>query len=102
MAHFYGSMQGSRGETTRCGTRNSGLYAHVRGWDIGCEALIEQDCFEVDSISIRITGGSNSKFRGFDLGTFTRDELEMLLDGRMEIRIVGPGIESGEEMSDEG
>jgi len=37
MAHFYGTMQGSRGETSRMGTVNSGMTAHVRGWDVGIE-----------------------------------------------------------------
>lgn len=29
MAHFYSSIQGSRGEATRCGTKNSGIVSSV-------------------------------------------------------------------------
>ena len=32
MSHFYGTLQGSRGEATRCGTANSGLVTYAAGW----------------------------------------------------------------------
>lgn len=32
MARFYGSVQGSRGETHRLGTPASGIKAHIAGW----------------------------------------------------------------------
>ncbi len=32
MAHFYGSIQGQRGEATRLGSKNSGLRAITAGW----------------------------------------------------------------------
>lgn len=32
MAHFYGRLKGNRGETTRCGSRNSGIRATIRSW----------------------------------------------------------------------
>ena len=35
MSHFYGSLQGDRGEVTRRGNKVSGISSHVRGWDIG-------------------------------------------------------------------
>jgi hypothetical protein len=35
MSHFYLSGRGNRGETTRCGTKVSGISAHVRGWKSG-------------------------------------------------------------------
>jgi len=35
MAHFYGSIQGNRGEATRLGTSNSGMSAVAASWD-GC------------------------------------------------------------------
>ena len=35
MAHFYGSIQGNRGEATRLGTTNSGMVAIAASWD-GC------------------------------------------------------------------
>ena len=33
MSHFYAEVQGARGLASRTG--NSGMWAHVRGWDIG-------------------------------------------------------------------
>ena len=35
MAHFYGTVQGNRGEATRTGSKNSGMYAEAKGWDLG-------------------------------------------------------------------
>ena len=32
MAKYYGVLQGSRGEATRCGSRSSGLTAIVASW----------------------------------------------------------------------
>lgn len=32
MAHFYGRIQGNRGEATRCGSKNSGINATVESW----------------------------------------------------------------------
>jgi hypothetical protein len=33
MSHFYGVLQGSRGQATRCGTERSGLEVTAAGWD---------------------------------------------------------------------
>ena len=33
MAHFYGNLKGSRGEATRCGTRQSGIMVSARSWN---------------------------------------------------------------------
>ena len=35
MSHFYGTIQGNRGEATRCGTKNSGINVYAAGW-AGC------------------------------------------------------------------
>ena len=32
MAHFYGKLQGSRGEATRCGTKSSGVETVAASW----------------------------------------------------------------------
>ena len=34
MSRFYANIQGNRGEATRQGTTNSGLYGHISGWDV--------------------------------------------------------------------
>ena len=38
MAHFRGTVQENRGETSRLGSRNSGLVATCDGWNIGLTA----------------------------------------------------------------
>ncbi len=53
MSHFYGSLQGSRGEATRCATKKSGLTVRAAGW--GGSILVRVwhdtqdgvDCFSV-------------------------------------------------------
>ena len=60
MAHFYGEIQGSRGATTRCGTKNSGMTCHVRGWDIGVKLQVSHKDGQ-DYIEVRVTSGSNEK-----------------------------------------
>ena len=32
MSHFYGVLQGNRGEATRCGTAGSGMTTNCAGW----------------------------------------------------------------------
>lgn len=32
MSHFYGTLQGSRGQATRCGTKDSGITATAASW----------------------------------------------------------------------
>ena len=60
MAHFYGSMQGNKGEVTRCGTKKSGMTAHIRGWNIGVKVNIRHDKETgKDNYTIYETGGSN-------------------------------------------
>ena len=58
MAHFYASMQGSRGGVTRVGTKSSGLTAHVRGWDIGARVELSHED-DRDVVRVYRTGGSN-------------------------------------------
>lgn len=33
MAHFYGTLNGSRGPTSRCGTKNSGMITQTASWE---------------------------------------------------------------------
>jgi len=33
MSALYGSLKGSRGEATRCGTKNSGIRSSVQSWN---------------------------------------------------------------------
>lgn len=58
MSHFYASIEANRGEATRCGSKDSGIYGHIRGWNSGVivQGYIDEegrDCF-----SIYKSGGS--------------------------------------------
>ena len=35
MAHFYGEIRGTRGVATRTGSKESGFWGNIRGWNIG-------------------------------------------------------------------
>ena len=56
MARFYGEVRGTRGTTSRLGT--SGLWSHVRGWNVGVEVVcIGRE--DGDVIEVYETGGSH-------------------------------------------
>lgn len=43
MAHFYGELQGTRGEATRLGTKTSGLRTTAASWDGAIKVYLEHD-----------------------------------------------------------
>ena len=73
MARFYASIQGNSGETTRMGTPNSGIQAHVRGWDVGVRVYVDVDKHGDDVVSVYRTGGSNNPEAGERIAHFTAD-----------------------------
>ncbi len=94
MAHFYGSVEGSRGEATRCGTKNSGITAHARGWDIGGHiSMGYQVDTEEDAVEFLITSGSNGGGQFYSIGTFTRPDLDRLISGDLKMTLVKAGNE---------
>ena len=59
MAHFYGEIQGNRGEATRMGTKDSGFSGHIRGWKVGGSVNCNyNESKDRDEVSIYATGGS--------------------------------------------
>ena len=77
MAHFYGEIEGqARTTATRIGSKNSGISAHVRGWDIGARVQCFVNDQGEDCVSIRLTSGSNGRLQGKCLGTYTLKDLE--------------------------
>ena len=58
MSHFYADIKGSRGQATRCGTKNSGIRGHIRGWNIGIQVYGGIDENGNDTFSVYLTGGS--------------------------------------------
>ena len=58
MAHFYANIQGNRSERTACGTKNSGISGHIRGWDIGAWSAVGHANGK-DIVTMKLTSGSN-------------------------------------------
>ena len=71
MAHFYGTMKGARGATSRTGTKNSGMTAHIRGWGVGAEVTVHVDSMGKDVVTVYRTGGSHDSTRRAIVASFT-------------------------------
>ena len=54
MAHFYGTLQGGRGEATRCGSKDSGMVTYCTSWRgaVRCTAYDRGgiDCVRVERV----------------------------------------------------
>jgi hypothetical protein len=48
MSHFYGTLNGSRGEATRCGDKNSGMLTNCAGWG----GSIQAQAYENDGMDM--------------------------------------------------
>jgi len=53
MSHFYGTVKGTRGEATRCGSKKSGMLTYCASWKgaIRCFAYVDgkgHDCVRVE------------------------------------------------------
>ncbi len=60
MAQFYGDIQGNRGEATRMGTKESGISAHVRGWNVGARVIVAHEDGR-DVVQVWATSGSHGR-----------------------------------------
>ena len=64
MAHFRGTVEGSRGEASRLGTKNSGLLVSANGWDIGVDVELDFDeDLHQDVVRVFKTEGTNNPTR---------------------------------------
>ena len=43
MSHYYGTLQGSRGQATRCGTKYSGMETVAASWDGAIRVILQHD-----------------------------------------------------------
>ena len=64
MSHFYGTLNGSRGQATRCGTANSGLQTIAAGWTGAIRVQLytdenDQNCFRVEIGAWQGSGGDS-------------------------------------------
>ena len=62
MAHFYGTVNGSAATSgTRCGSKRSGMSAHIRGWDVGVAVELHYDADnDADVVRVYRTKGSRN------------------------------------------
>jgi len=74
MAHFYGTLQGSKGQATRQGNRHSGISTSCQGWSCGIDVL-GNSSMDLDVFSVFLTSGTDNDKNRIMLGTFTRQDL---------------------------
>jgi len=62
MARYKADIQGARGNASRLGTVESGISAHVRGWNLGIRIYGDSDSDnrEADGFTLYATGGSHN------------------------------------------
>ena len=79
MSHFYAGIEGSRGPATRCGTKGSGHYGHIRGWNIGGIVAMRHD-FQTgqDMTKFILTDGSNGDRKNL-IFEATEEQIDFLL-----------------------
>lgn len=83
MARFYASIQGSRGQATRMGTKDSGIKGHIRGWDSGVEVSGYYDqVADVDVFKVYVTGGSNDQIACKLVATIRDGKLKIHAKGK--------------------
>lgn len=75
MAQFYAEIQGRTGRTTRVGTKDSGIWSHTRGWNLGVEVQGRVNADGEDEFTVRLTSGSRMARRGKEIGIFTEKDL---------------------------
>ena len=78
MSRFYGSLQGNRGRATRCGTANSGIDSHTRGWNIGARVNCFVNANGEDEVWVYLTGGSTNPSQTLDLGAYVKRNGEIV------------------------
>jgi len=62
MSRFYGTLQGNRGEATRCGTKSSGVTTYAAGWRGAIRVNVYErddvDRFSVELVPWKDSGGA--------------------------------------------
>ena len=69
MSALYGSLQGCRGEATRCGSKDSGIRASVQSWNGSLVSYMDLDENGKPIITLKTSNdssctGSETIFRG--------------------------------------
>ena len=86
MAHFIGKVYGrSTGSASQLGTKDSGISSSVSGWNFGV-TVRGFSINDEDNMYIVLTAGSNASGKSFDLGEFSRKDLDDLVSGKIAFR----------------
>ena len=76
MARFKATIKGQRGESSRLGSKLSGLKAIVNGWNCGVEIKMEYDKkYDEDVIYIYLIRGSNRPQDKIFLGRYCESHI---------------------------
>jgi len=75
MAHFIADIQGNRGPASRLGSKDSGISAHARGWNVGAEVVVRH-LDGRDVVFVYATSGSNNRKGRTLIAEFTAEDLE--------------------------
>lgn len=81
MAHFYGTLKGSRGEATRTGTKQSGIATYAAGWGGAIRTVLYhvdgKDMFRVEMVEWKGAG----KYRVLAVGEVGNADSAVVLEG---------------------
>ena len=77
MAQFRAIILGQRGAASRLGSKNSGILAHVDGWNAGVTVRAMVDTQGRDVFTVYATGGSNR--------AQTERVIAVITDGKVEM-----------------
>lgn len=78
MSALYGTLQGCRGEATRCGTRNSGIRVSAQSWNGSLITYLDQnEKDEKPTVRLYVSDGSScSSWSAEEVFHGTLDELK--------------------------
>lgn len=84
MSHFYGTIQGARGEASRCGSKGSGIRTNAAGWG-GCiqTSVYEED--DRDMYRVFLTPWQSSGGSSVMLACGLLKSLPSIDEGKIEI-----------------
>jgi len=77
MSKLYSTIQGCRGEATRCGSKDSGVRASVQSWDGSLCTFMDLDDNDKPIVQVQISNGSSRYGETIFKGTL--DELKKKL-----------------------
>ena len=88
MSHFYGKLQGNRGEATRCGSAESGMETYCASWNgaIRCKGYVDENNVDCVLVQMAPWQGCGEYFVFYDgpIGKFNPDNLGPVIKGLMK------------------